>query len=113
MNPLPQRGQAPVGVDEEAALLAKNFVLAVIFGIACFVAAGDHQRKKIQKFVARFADDPSFGLFALLSCYFFMHFLSSLPRQLSLLSDTSIHFLDPFGMEIRIPFLQCEHPIIF
>jgi hypothetical protein len=70
--------------------------------------ASPQSRKLALRLWMQVQADPALGLLCLLCVIFVQRLLHHLPKQISLLSDSSITLEDVFGIEIRVPYRQCE-----
>jgi hypothetical protein len=70
--------------------------------------ASPQSRKLALRLWMQVQADPALGFLCLLCVIFVQRLLFHLPKQVSLLSDNSITFEDVFGIEISIPYRQCE-----
>jgi hypothetical protein len=57
--------------------------------------------------------DPVFTFLCLITTLLIQRCLVHVPKQISFLSDSSIVFEDVFGVEIRVPYQQCEQIEVF
>lgn len=88
------------------------------FRAAVLLAGGavyaDHATQEaLRRLFARARVDPMLVLILVAGAFYVIRCLRQLPQQLSILSDNSILFEDPFGVKLRIPFLQCSRAEIF
>lgn len=128
-NPIQRKQQASVEVaavhprnhascDEMEAkdlsmTLSTDVLRALFFVVIATIYANPRTRKFLGGLLSTAQCDPVLTLLCLVAAFLTGRVCIQLPRQISLLSDSSILFEDAFGANIRIPFLQCEHYEIF
>jgi hypothetical protein len=70
--------------------------------------ANPQSRKLAGRIWTRFHDDPVLAILCFLCIVLMQRCVLHIPNQISLWSDSSVIFEDVFGIEIRVPYQQCE-----
>jgi hypothetical protein len=99
-------------MDAMSGLLSDAFRAAMLFAGGA-ICANHSTQEAIRRLYTRARSDPLLVLMFVAGAFYVVKCLGQLPKQLSILSDNSVFFEDPFGVKMRIPFLQCNRAEIF